>query len=146
MSKQTVFRWMATSLTALATIAGLTVGTAAAEASLPGEWLYNVKRAVERVELASAPADTFVSPLPSPSPEPGQTPEANETPEAETLEAQEMPEINKTPEGEHTPEPKSTDDHGATSSPEPQFTDDHSGSNDSPSSPEPRSTKDSGGH
>jgi uncharacterized membrane protein YgcG len=56
MIKQTASRWILASLAALVMTAGATLGAAAASSvSLPGDLLYNVKRAAEQVELASAP-------------------------------------------------------------------------------------------
>jgi Domain of unknown function (DUF5667) len=55
MIKQTASRWILTGTAALVMVAGATLGaTAASAASVPGDLLYNVKRAAERVELASA--------------------------------------------------------------------------------------------
>jgi hypothetical protein len=55
MIKQTASRWILTSLAALVMTAGATLGAAASSVSLPGDLLYNVKRAAEQAELASAP-------------------------------------------------------------------------------------------
>ena len=127
MNKQTVTRWVATSVVAMAAMVGVTVGTAAAaSASMPIEWLDNVKQMAGLVERASAPrvqvregevelqmggmlpsTGALTSPLPSPDPVVTKTPEPSETPEVETAEAAETPEASETPEVE-TPESKQT--------------------------------------